>query len=94
LRFAAYDLECKLRASFGANLGSGPNPQRTISGYTYSAQACDTQRVVVIDPRQSVTASKAEVDSIKPGTDAALALGNECHHQSVCEWTCQNYYFL
>lgn len=75
----AYDLEnSQYVIAFGANLlEAGPNPQRTISGYTYLRRGRATRgKVVVVDPRQSITAAKAdEWIPIKPGTDGALALG-------------------
>jgi len=75
----AYDLEnANYVIAFGANLlEAGPNPQRTISGYTFLRRGRATRgKVVVIDPRQSITGAKAdEWIPIKPGTDAALALG-------------------
>ena len=75
----AYDLEnANYVIAFGANLlEAGSNPQRTIAGYTYLRRGRATRgKVVVIDPRQSITASKAdEWIPITPGTDAALALG-------------------
>ena len=75
----AYDLEnSRYVLAFGANLlEAGSNPQRTISGYSYLRRGRATRgKVVVIDPRQSITAAKAdEWIPIKPGTDAALALG-------------------
>jgi anaerobic selenocysteine-containing dehydrogenase len=75
----AYDLEnSQYILSFGASfLEGGSNPQRMISGYTYGRRGRATRsKVVVIDPRQGVTGAKAdEWIPIKPGTDAALALG-------------------
>ena len=75
----AYDLEnTRYVLAFGANLlEGGANPHRTISGYTYLRRGRATRgKVVVIDPRQSIIAAKAdEWIPIKPGTDAALALG-------------------
>ena len=75
----AYDIEnANYVISFGANLlEAGPNPQRTISGYTYLRRGRATHgKVVVIDPRQGIHGAKAnEWIPIKPGTDAALALG-------------------
>jgi len=75
----AYDFEkTNYILSFGANfLEAGSNPQRTISGYTYLRRGRATRgKVVVIDPRQGIHGAKAdEWIPIKPGTDAALALG-------------------
>ncbi|MDP1714370.1 MAG: molybdopterin-dependent oxidoreductase [Anaerolineales bacterium] len=75
----AYDIEkTNYILSFGANfLEAGSNPQRTISGYTYLRRGRATRgKVVVIDQRQGIHGAKAdEWIPIKPGTDAALALG-------------------
>ncbi len=75
----AYDLEnSRYVLAFGASLlEAGANPQRTISGYTYLRRGrAERGKVVVVDPRQSITAAKAdEWLPIQPGTDAALALG-------------------
>ncbi len=75
----AYDIEkANYILSFGANfLEAGANPQRTISGYTYLRRGRATRgKVVVLDPRQGIHGAKAdEWIPIKPGTDAALALG-------------------
>jgi len=75
----AYDLEqSRYVLAFGASLlEAGSNPQRMISGYTYLRRGRGERgKVVVIDPRQSITAAKAdEWIPIRPGTDAALALG-------------------
>ncbi len=74
-----YDLEnSNYILAFGASLfEGGTNPQRMISGFTYGRRGRATRnKVVVIDPRQGVTGAKAdEWIPIKPGTDAALALG-------------------
>jgi anaerobic selenocysteine-containing dehydrogenase len=75
----AYDIEkTNYVLSFGANfLEAGSNPQRTISGYSYLRRGRATRgKIVVIDPRQGIHGAKAdEWIPIKPGTDAALALG-------------------
>ncbi|HEY5731425.1 MAG TPA: molybdopterin-dependent oxidoreductase, partial [Anaerolineales bacterium] len=75
----AYDLEnTNFILAFGANLfEGGSNPQRMVSGVTYGRRGrANRNKVVVIDPRQGVTGAKAdEWIPIKPGTDAALALG-------------------
>src|SRR3990170_1011465 len=75
----AYDIEkTNYVLSFGANiLEAGSNPQRTISSYSYLRRGRATRgKVVVIDPRQGIHGAKAdEWIPIKPGTDAALALG-------------------
>lgn len=75
----AYDFEnANYVLSFGANmLEAGSNPQRTISGFSYLRRGRATRgKVVVIDPRQGVHGAKAdEWIPIRPGTDAALALG-------------------
>jgi anaerobic selenocysteine-containing dehydrogenase len=75
----AYDIEkTNYMLSFGANfLEAGSNPQRTISGYSYLRRGRATRgKIVVIDPRQGIHGAKAdEWIPIKPGTDAALALG-------------------
>ncbi len=77
--FPVYDLEnSRYILSFGASLlEAGPNPLRTIQGISYSRRGRATRsKVVMIDPRQGVTGAKAdEWIPIKPGTDAALALG-------------------
>lgn len=74
-----YDLEnANYILSFGANLlEAGWNPQRTISGWTYGRRGRPTRnKIVIIDPRQGIHGAKAdEWIPIKPGTDAALALG-------------------
>jgi len=74
-----YDLEnSKYILSFGASLlEAGWNPQRTIAGMSYGRRGrAERSKVVVIDPRQGISGAKAdEWISIKPGTDAALALG-------------------
>lgn len=75
----SYDLEnANYILSFGANLlEAGPNPQRTIAGWTYGRRGrANRNKIVVIDPRQGIHGAKAdEWIPIKPGTDAALALG-------------------
>lgn len=75
----AYDVEnANYLLSFGANfLEAGSNPQRMISGFTFLRRGRATRgKVVVIDPRQGIHGAKAdEWIPIKPGTDAALALG-------------------
>lgn len=74
-----YDLEnSNYILSFGANLlEAGWNPQRTILGWTYGRRGRPIRnKIVVIDPRQGIHGAKAdEWIPIKPGTDAALALG-------------------
>jgi anaerobic selenocysteine-containing dehydrogenase len=75
----AYDLEnSNYILAFGASLlEGGSNPQRMVSGISYGRRGrAIRNKVVVIDPRQGVTGAKAdEWIPIKPGTDAALALG-------------------
>lgn len=75
----AYDLEnANYVLSFGANLlEAGRTPQRTVSGYAFMRRGRARRgKIVMIDPRQGVTGAKAdEWIPIKPGTDAALALG-------------------
>jgi anaerobic selenocysteine-containing dehydrogenase len=75
----AYDLENSNYAiSFGSSfLEAGRNPQRMVSGYSYMRRGrANRGKIVVFDPRQGVTGAKAdEWIPIKPGTDAALALG-------------------
>ncbi len=77
--FPSYDLEnTNYILSFGANLlEAGPVVQRTIAGHSYMRRGRATRgKIVVFDPRQGVTGAKAdEWVPIKPGTDAALALG-------------------
>jgi len=74
-----YDLEnANYILSFGASMvEAGWNPQRMISGWTYGRRGrVNRNKIVMIDPRQGLTGSKAdEWIPIKPGTDAALALG-------------------
>ncbi|MDH5606911.1 MAG: molybdopterin-dependent oxidoreductase [Anaerolineae bacterium] len=74
-----YDLEnSNYVLSFGANmLEGGRTPERMVSGYSYMRRGRATRgKIVQIDPRQGVTGAKAdEWIAIKPGTDAALALG-------------------
>lgn len=75
----AYDLEqANYILSFGANmLEAGRTPQRTIGGYAFMRRGRARRgKLVMIDPRQGITGAKAdEWIPIKPGTDAALALG-------------------
>ena len=75
----AYDLEqANYILSFGANLlEAGRTPQRTIGGYAFMRRGRARRgKIVMIDPRQGVTGAKAdEWIPIRPGTDAALALG-------------------
>jgi len=74
-----YDIEnSNYILSFGANLlEAGRTPQRIVSGYSYLRQGRAVRgKVILIDPRQGITGGKAdEWIPIKPGTDAALALG-------------------
>ncbi len=74
-----YDLEnSNYILSFGANLlEAGRTPQRMVSGHSYLRQGRAVRgKVILIDPRQGITGGKAdEWIPIKPGTDAALALG-------------------
>ncbi|RME45438.1 MAG: twin-arginine translocation signal domain-containing protein [Chloroflexi bacterium] len=77
--FPNYDLEnTNYILSFGANLlEAGPWVQRTVAGHSFMRRGRATRgKIVVIDPRQGITGSKAdEWIPIRPGTDAALALG-------------------
>ncbi len=77
--FPTYDLEnTNYILSFGANLlEAGPWVQRTVAGHSFMRRGRATRgKIVVFDPRQGITGSKAdEWIAIKPGTDAALALG-------------------
>lgn len=73
-----YDLEnSRYVLSFGASLlEAGRSPQRMISGFSYLRRGrAERGKVVIIDPRQGITGSKAdEWIPIKPGTDSALVL--------------------
>lgn len=75
----SYDIEnANYILSFGASLlEAGRTPQRMVSGYSFIRRGRSVRgKVVVIDPRQGVTGAKAdEWIPIRPGTDAALALG-------------------
>lgn len=75
----AYDLEnSNYVLAFGASLlEAGSVPQRMISGYSFLRRGRSTRgKVVLVDPREGVTGTKADQwIPIKPGTDAALALG-------------------
>ena len=87
-----YDLEnTDYILSFGASLlEAGWNPQRTISGLSYSRRGRATRsKVVVFDPRQGITGAKAdEWIPIKPGTDAAADESYRLHglrfHPQLC----------
>ncbi len=74
-----YDLEnARYVLSFGASLlEAGRQPLRTSTSFSYLRRGRSTRgKVVVIDPRQGITGTKAdEWLPIVPGTDAALALG-------------------
>ena len=64
--------------SFGSGFWeAGRHPQRFISGYAFMRRGRPTRgKIVVVDPRQGITGAKAdEWLPIRPGTDAALALG-------------------
>jgi anaerobic selenocysteine-containing dehydrogenase len=75
----AYDLEnTNYLLSFGASLLEAGRPvQRFVSGYSYMRRGRPERgKVVIVDPRQGVSGAKAdEWIPIRPGTDAALALG-------------------
>ncbi len=75
----AYDLEnTNYLLSFGASLLEAGRPvQRFIAGYAYMRRGRPARgKVVIVDPRQGVSGAKAdEWIPIRPGTDAALALG-------------------
>jgi anaerobic selenocysteine-containing dehydrogenase len=75
----AYDLEkTNYVISFGASLLEAGRPvQRFVSGYAYMRRGRpDRGKVVMVDPRLGVSGAKAdEWVPIRPGTDAALALG-------------------
>ena len=75
----AYDLEnTNYLLSFGASvLEAGRINQRFASGYSYMRRGRPERgKVVIVDPRQGVSGAKAdEWIPIRPGTDAALALG-------------------
>ena len=75
----AYDLEnTNYLLSFGSSfLEAGRHVQRFISGYAFMRRGRPQRaKIVHIDPRMGVTGAKAdEWIPIKPGTDAALALG-------------------
>ncbi len=74
-----YDLEnTQFVLNFGAALFEASRlTQRYIAGVAYMRRGRPTRgKMVTIDPRQSVTAMKSdEWIPIRPGTDAALALG-------------------
>lgn len=75
----AYDLEKTNHVlSFGASLlEAGRSVQRFASGYAYMRRGRPYRgKVVIVDPRLGVSGAKAdEWIPIRPGTDAALALG-------------------
>lgn len=75
----AYDLEnTNYLLSFGSSfLEAGRHAQRFIAGYAYMRRGRPQRaKIVVVDPRQGITGAKAdEWIPIRPGTDAALALG-------------------
>ncbi len=75
----AYDLENTNHVlSFGASLlEAGRSVQRFVSGYAYMRRGRPKRgKVVIVDPRLGVSGAKAdEWIPIRPGTDAALALG-------------------
>lgn len=75
----AYDLEnTNYLLSFGSSfLEAGRSAQRFIAGYAYIRRGRPQRaKIVVVDPRQGITGAKAdEWIPIRPGTDAALALG-------------------
>lgn len=75
----AYDLENTNHVlSFGASLLEAGRPvQRFVSGYAYMRRGRPNRgKVVIVDPRLGVSGAKAdEWIPIRPGTDAALALG-------------------
>ncbi len=75
----AYDLEnTSFVLSFGASLlEAGRSVQRFAGGHSYLRRGRPERgKVVIVDPRMGVSGAKAdEWLPIKPGTDAALALG-------------------
>ena len=75
----AYDLEnANYILSFGASLlEAGRFPQRMVAGLSYTRRSRPVRsKFVMVDPRQGVSGAKAdEWIPIKPGTDAALAMG-------------------
>ncbi len=75
----AYDLEnTNYVLSFGSSLlEAGRTVQRFIAGYSYMRRGRPQRgKIVVVDPRQGISGGKAdEWIPIRPGTDAALALG-------------------
>lgn len=75
----AYDLEnTNFVLSFGASLLEAGRPvQRFLAGQSYMRRGRPERgKIVMVDPRQGVSGAKAdEWIPIRPGTDAALALG-------------------